>query len=80
MDTAGLFLWGLKRPGRETDHLPPSSAEVKNTWIYTTTPHTSSWHSVGTTLPFTILDSKNEYTATVMYLPEAPLRVLTIQS
>jgi hypothetical protein len=27
----------IKRPGRETDHLPPSSAEVKNTWSYTST-------------------------------------------
>jgi hypothetical protein len=29
-----LFL-GVKRPGRESDHSPPSSAEVKNTWSYT---------------------------------------------
>jgi hypothetical protein len=29
---------GLKRPGREADHLPPASAEVKKTWIYTSTP------------------------------------------
>jgi hypothetical protein len=29
---------GVKQPGREADHSPPSSAEVKNTWIYTTTP------------------------------------------
>jgi hypothetical protein len=26
---------GVKRPGREADHSPPSSAEVKNTWSYT---------------------------------------------
>jgi hypothetical protein len=25
----GLFPWGLNRPGREADHSPPSSAEVK---------------------------------------------------
>jgi hypothetical protein len=25
-------------PGREADHSPPTSAEVKNTWIYTSTP------------------------------------------
>jgi len=25
--------------GRETDHLHPSSAEVKNGWSYTTRPH-----------------------------------------
>jgi hypothetical protein len=23
---------GVKRPGRETDHSPPSSAEVENAW------------------------------------------------
>jgi hypothetical protein len=34
---------GVKQPEREADHLPPTSAEVKNTWIYTSTPHTSSW-------------------------------------
>jgi hypothetical protein len=26
---------GAKRPGREADHSPPSSPEVKNTWGYT---------------------------------------------
>jgi hypothetical protein len=25
-------------PGREADHSPPSSAEVKNAWSYTSTP------------------------------------------
>jgi hypothetical protein len=28
---------GVKRPGREADHSPPS-AEVKKMWIYTSTP------------------------------------------
>jgi hypothetical protein len=28
----------VKRPGREADHSPPSNAEVKKTWIYTSTP------------------------------------------
>jgi hypothetical protein len=37
MDTRGSFP-GLKRPGREADHSPPSSAEVKNAWSYTSTP------------------------------------------
>jgi hypothetical protein len=31
-------LWGVKRQGREADHSPPTSAEVKKTWIYTSTP------------------------------------------
>jgi hypothetical protein len=29
---------GLKRPVCEADHSPPSSAEVKNAWSYTSTP------------------------------------------
>jgi hypothetical protein len=29
---------GVKRLGREADHSYPTSAEVKMTWIYTTTP------------------------------------------
>jgi hypothetical protein len=28
----------VKRPGREADHSHPTSAEVKNTWIFTSTP------------------------------------------
>jgi len=34
---------GVNRPGREADHSPPSSAEVKNEWIYIFTPNTPSW-------------------------------------
>jgi hypothetical protein len=34
----GAISLGLKRSGREADHLPPSSAEVKNVWSYTSTP------------------------------------------
>jgi len=33
MVTRGSFL-GVKRPRPEADHSPPSSEEVKNTWIY----------------------------------------------
>jgi hypothetical protein len=29
---------GVKRPGREADNSPPTSAEVKKTWTYTSTP------------------------------------------
>jgi hypothetical protein len=32
-----LFL-GVKQPEREADNSPPSSAEAKNTWSYTSTP------------------------------------------
>jgi hypothetical protein len=34
----GALSPGVKRQGREADHSPPTSAEVKNTWIYTSTP------------------------------------------
>jgi hypothetical protein len=34
---------GVKPPGREADHSPPSSVEANNAWRYTSTPHTSSW-------------------------------------
>jgi hypothetical protein len=40
----GALSPGVKRPGREADHSPPSSAEIKEMWIYTSTP-TPSWHS-----------------------------------
>jgi hypothetical protein len=36
MSTRGSSL-GVKRLGREHDHSPPSSAEVKNAWSYTST-------------------------------------------
>jgi hypothetical protein len=41
----GDFSPGVKRPGRETDHSPPASAEVKNMWIYTSIPPTPSCRS-----------------------------------
>jgi hypothetical protein len=34
----GEFPPGIKRPGREADHSPPSSVEVENAWSYTSTP------------------------------------------
>jgi hypothetical protein len=32
----------VKQQGREADHLPPTSAEVKKIWIYTSTPPNAS--------------------------------------
>jgi hypothetical protein len=29
---------GIKQPGRDVDHSPPSSSEVKNEWSYTSAP------------------------------------------
>jgi hypothetical protein len=34
----GAIISGVKRQRREADHSPPSRAEFKNTWIYTSTP------------------------------------------
>jgi hypothetical protein len=34
----GTLSLGAKRPGREADPSPPSSAEVKNAWSYTSSP------------------------------------------
>jgi hypothetical protein len=36
----------VKRQGREADHSPPSSAEVRNGGGTTPLPNMSSWHSV----------------------------------
>jgi hypothetical protein len=35
----------VKRPVREADDSPPSSAKIKNKWIYTSTPHMPSWRN-----------------------------------
>jgi hypothetical protein len=34
----GVLSPGVMRQERETDHSPPTSAEVKKMWIYTSTP------------------------------------------
>jgi hypothetical protein len=53
----GALSLGVKRQGREADHLLPSSAENKNAWNYTYTPPArlhgvlEEWrYSTGTTL------------------------------
>jgi hypothetical protein len=49
---------GVKRPRDEADHSHPTSAEVKKTWIYTSTYVFSGLVvnelSTGTTSPFTV--------------------------
>jgi hypothetical protein len=42
----GDFPLGLKRPKREADRSPPSSAEVKNYGTIFSLPNTSSWRGV----------------------------------
>jgi hypothetical protein len=37
---------GVKRPGREVDHSPPSSTDVNNKWIYTSASH-RRFHEMG---------------------------------
>jgi hypothetical protein len=60
MDIGGSFPGG-KRPGREADHSPPASAEVKKMWIYTSTPPYAFMAqclnslSTGTTLPLVLV-------------------------
>jgi hypothetical protein len=34
----GALLPSVKRPGREADHSPPASAELKKMWIYISAP------------------------------------------
>jgi hypothetical protein len=43
MGTGDDFPW-VKRPGREADHSPPSSAEVKNGGAIPPLSHMPSWH------------------------------------
>jgi hypothetical protein len=45
---SGAISLGVKRPGREADHSPPSSAEVKNALSYNFTPQYAfmAWCSV----------------------------------
>jgi hypothetical protein len=42
MGTGGPFPEGKARPGRDVDHSPPSSAEVKNEELYVLSLHASS--------------------------------------
>jgi hypothetical protein len=45
---------GVKWPGRDVDHLPPSSAEVKErVELYLYSPSGPLWRVLGWTLPFT---------------------------
>jgi hypothetical protein len=50
-DTEAFFFPEVKRPGREGDNSPPSNAEVKNKWSFTSTPPYALMACTGTTLP-----------------------------
>jgi hypothetical protein len=46
--TWGPFPGGKVRPGRDADHSPPSSAEVKYEWeLYLLSPHVPPWRAAG---------------------------------
>jgi hypothetical protein len=48
MGTGGSFPGGKERPGRDADHSPPSSAEVKKGWeIYLISPQAPPWRVPG---------------------------------
>jgi hypothetical protein len=74
----GLFCPGVKRPERETDHLPPYSSEFKNAWRYISTPQYvfMAWclikHRDIFNFAFAICRS--------LYLPLSPQNVLTLCS
>jgi hypothetical protein len=41
----GAFSLGIKRQGREADHSPPTSAEIRKGGAIPPLPHTSSWNN-----------------------------------
>jgi hypothetical protein len=46
--TGGPFPGDKARPGRDADHSPPSSAEVKNEWeLYLLSPQSPPWRVAG---------------------------------
>jgi hypothetical protein len=48
MGTGGSFPGGKARPGRDADHSPPSSAEVKNEYeLYLLSPNVPPWRVAG---------------------------------
>jgi hypothetical protein len=61
---------GVKRPRCEADHSPATSAEVKNTWVYTSTlPYAFlafHWLSTGTSL-FTHTPTNTLFTVCINY-------------
>jgi hypothetical protein len=55
-----LFSWGKARLGRDADHSPPSSTEVKKEWeLYLLSPKVLPWH-VGGQLYFFFIPNRPE--------------------
>jgi hypothetical protein len=75
----------VKRPGREADHSPPSSAEVMNDGAILPLPHMPSWHSAqlinhmdNFTLPISYflidyLNSRSAFETATFSRPKSPL-------
>jgi hypothetical protein len=59
----GAVSSGVKRPCREADHLPPSSAEAKNYGAKPPFPNTSSWNNA------LFVKYKNKFTFTTASRP-----------
>jgi hypothetical protein len=60
MGTRGPFPGGKARPGRDADHSPPSSAEVKKEQeLYLLSPHAPPWRVAGSLYLFIILLSSH---------------------
>jgi hypothetical protein len=62
----------VKRQGREADHSPPTSAEVKKMWIYTYTPRWSSaW----------LLKHRDNFTFTIIvhYILHIRIKILPLE-
>jgi hypothetical protein len=45
----------VKWQGCEADHSPPSGAEVKNVWSYTSIHHMSSWHDASISIGYVFI-------------------------
>jgi hypothetical protein len=77
----GALSLGVKRPGREADHSPPSTVEVENAWssIPSLLQYTSmAWCSVkstGTTLPLPLPLS---YVVVDVFASASALRYVTV--
>jgi hypothetical protein len=66
----GTFSPVVKRPGREANHSPPTSAEVKDTWIYTSIP---LYVSMG-------VSTETNFTFTFLYVFGVPIHSLAVRS
>jgi hypothetical protein len=73
MGTRDSFL-GLKGSGREADHSPPFSVEVKNAWSYTSTPPISPHDNFTFTFTSRLIPGCTFKTATSVSFQTTPIR------